>query len=522
MEEKDMEKKGKKAATMLLTGALVVSCLAGCGGKEEKEKGGTSTTDVEISYWNSGLGTDWLDDMIEGFKKVHPEYNVYYTATADSAAVSSALGMKDIDTVDLYLGLTSAKTEVLEPLDDVLDTKVEGESKSIREKFNQGYLELVKEEDGKTYNLTYGGGVISFVYNTKMFAEAGITQLPRTTDELAVVCDTLQKKNIVPLCHFTGGGYYDFLSEAFFMQYEGKDYYMNNFYACKDENGNSPSKEVFTKKDGRYAILKAYEKFITPDTVLQGSNSTPHVNMQTMFVNGKCAMMASGSWMVNEMEGNGNLEDFDMMRLPVISSITDKLDTVKKESDLRKVIDAVDAVTDGEKAVSDYQKGDMYEVDGIQVSAKDWEYIYNARNTIATNYSGESAFIPNYSNAKEGAKEFLKYLYSDAGYKYYAEESHLVMPLALSEGELDTSEWSTFEKNQYRYLLTGTQYASYYNRTKHPIFDDGGASTFAGVGFINYFCTINEKDRMDAEAVWKKIQDEVDKNYESTWLANIK
>lgn len=515
-----MVKKVKQLTAVLLVGAMAVCCLAGCGDKGKK--GGTSTTDIEISYWNSGLGTEWLDEVIAGFNEVHPEYNVYYTATADSAAVGSALGMEDVDTVDLYLGLTSTKTADLEPLEDILDTKVEGESKSIREKFNQGYLELMKETDGKIYNLTYGGGVLSFVYNTKIFADAGITQLPRTTDELAVVCDTLQKKGITPLCHFVGGGYYDFLSEAFFMQYDGKDYYMNQFYACKDEKGESPSKDVFTKQDGRYAILKAYEKFITPENVLQGSNSSPHVNMQTMFVNEQCAMMASGGWMVNEMKGNGNLADFDMMRLPVISSITDNLDTVKKESDLRKVIDAVDAVTDGEKNISDYQKGDAYEVSGLQVSAKDWEYIYNARNTIATNYSGESAYIPKYSNAKEGAKEFLKYLYSDAGYKCYTGKSHFVLPLSLSEGELDTSDWGAFEQHQYAYLLTGTQYASYYNRSKHAIFDAGGAASFANVQFINYLCTTNTKDRMGAEDVWNRIIDEVEKNYESTWLANIK
>lgn len=517
-----MYKKTKRAVSMFLMGVLAISCVAGCGGNKQTEKGGTSQTDVEIAYWNSGLGTDWLDAMIEGFREVHPEYNVYYTATADSSAVGSALGLKDVDSVDLYMGLTSTKTQYLEPLDDVLDTVADGESKSIREKFNPAYLALVQEEDGKTYNLTYGGGMISFVYNKKMFEEAGITQIPRTTDELTVVCDTLRKKNIVPLCHFIGGGYYDFLDEAFYMQYEGKDYYMNHFYACTDENGVSPSKEVFTKQDGRYAILKAYEKFITPDNVLQGSNSGQHVNMQTMFVNGECAMMASGSWMVNEMKGNGNLEDFDMMRLPVISSITDKLETIKKESELRKLIDAIDSVTDGEKKASDYQSGDGYNVDGLTVSAKDWEYVCQARNTIAMNYSGESAFIPNYSNAKEGAKEFLKYMYSDAGYKRYAETSHLVYPLSLSESELDTSSWSNFERNQYKYLITGTQYASYYNASKHEIFSEGGAKLFAGVSFVNYFCTKNQTDRLNADGVWKKVLSEVDDKYESTWLTNIK
>ena len=107
---REMKRRVKSAVALFLTGVMAVSCLAGCGGKKQGEKKGTSTTDVEIAYWNSGLGTGWLDDVIEGFKTVHPEYNVYYTATADAAAIGSALGMEDVDSVDLYLGLTNTKT----------------------------------------------------------------------------------------------------------------------------------------------------------------------------------------------------------------------------------------------------------------------------------------------------------------------------------------------------------------------------------------------------------------------------
>lgn len=515
-------KQRKCLLALVMIGVMAVFSFTGCAaeGKGNKKKG-TSATDIEISYWNSGLGTEWLDAIIEAFEKKYPEYRVHYTATAEASAVASALGMEDVDTVDLYLGLTNHKDEYLEPLDDVLDTTVEGETKSIREKFNPGYLALVQEEDGKTRNLTYGGGVISFVYNKKLFKENGITTLPRTTDELTVVCDTLRKKGVTPLCHFIEGGYYSDISEAFYMQYEGQNYYLNNFYGCKDEKGNSPSKEVFTKKDGRYAVLKAYEKFITPDNVLQGSNSGSHINMQTMFVNEKCAMMVSGSWMLNEMKGNGNLGDFDMMRLPIISSITDKLDTVKKESELRKVISAIDTILDGEKTVADYKKGEGFEVEGIMVSAHDWEYIYNARITLATNYSGESAFIPTYSNAKEGAKEFLKFCYSDEGYQLYL-DFHLVLPLTLSNGDVDMSDWSDFEVHQYQYLKEGTQNASQYIMSKHTIFSEGGAKPYAGIAFINHFCTKNEKERWNADKAWEKVQQSVNDKYESTWLANIK
>ena len=513
-------KKMKKLMAFVLIGIMCASAVAGCGKGEKKAS--NSTTDVQIAYWNSGLGTDWLDAAIEGFKKVHPEYNVYYTATANSAAVSNTYGLEDIDTVDLYLTMKNADTTYMEPLNDILDSVPAEESKSIGQKFEEGYLALETSEDGNVYNLTYGGGLIGIVYNKAMFEEAGITTLPRTTDELVVVCDTLYKKGIVPMGHFKEGGYWDFMTEAFFMQYDGMDYYLNTFYASKGENGESPSKDLFFKKDGRYETLKAYEKFLLPQNVLQGSNSNDHITMQTEFLSNKCAMMVSGSWMSNEMSGTGKTDNFVMMKTPVISSIVDKLTTVTKESELRKVINAVDSVTDGVKTEDEYKQGDSYVIDGLTVSAEDWTYVKKARNTMAMNYSGDAAYIPNYSNAKEGAKEFLKYLYSDDGYEIYTDTLHIALPFTKDSGEVDTDDWNAFEKSQYELLQTTEQYASYYNMGKHKLFTTGGAASLGYQQYIAALCTKNDGDRKNADEIWKDIMTYIDNNYESNWLANIK
>ena len=136
-------------------------------------------------------------------------------------------------------------------MDDVLSATAKGDKKTIGEKFSPSYLDLEKASDGHYYTLTFGGGVLGVVYNKKLFKSSGITQLPRTTNELTTVCDRLNGKNIKPLCHFAPSGYWEFMDEVFFSQYDGFDYYLNNFYACKDTDGTSPSKALFLKKDGR-------------------------------------------------------------------------------------------------------------------------------------------------------------------------------------------------------------------------------------------------------------------------------
>lgn len=505
-------KKRMRLLALALTGVMTVSCFTGCGSKGGEE-GGQSATDIEISYWNSGLGTEWLDNVIAAFEDKHPEYNVYYNETASMTAVSAAYGLEDTDTVDLYMGLKQYDMRYLEPLDDVLNATAEGDSKTIKEKFDESYLAL-EEYDGKYYTLTYGGGVLGFVYNKDLFEQAGIKQLPRTTDELALVCGTLSDNGIKPLCHYKTSGYYSYMSEAWLCQYEGMDNYIN-FYA-------NPTKESMTKQDGRYEVLKVYEKFLKPDSVLQGSNSESHVSMQTKFLEGQCAMMVNGSWLANEMKNIGKVDNFAMMKQPVISSITDKLTTVKSESELRKLISAIDSVDDGSATLDSYKDGDNYDVDGIKVSAADWDYVYEARNTLAANYAGETYYIPTYSNAKEGAKEFLKFVFSDEGYKIFTDTLHILMPLSLSEGEIDTSGWSAFEQNQVEMFTNMKNGITMDIMSKHRLFSDGGATAWANYEYANLFCASSEADRVTADKAWDHIVSTVNDKYDNEWMKNIK
>lgn len=512
----------KKIVAFVLSIIFTLSCFAGCGGTGANKGGDTKT--IEINYWKSGLGEEWLLNVIAGFEKEHPEYTVVYNATASQAAIKAAFGDANSDTTDLYLGVKMYETNQLEPLDDILDATVNGESKKIREKFDQHYLDSEIAPDGKVYNLTYGGGMVGIAYNKQMFEEAGIATLPRTTDELVVACDTFYANDQKAFCHFKPVGYWEaYMTDVFFTQYNGQDYVQNTFYACVDAAGNSPSKEVFTVKDGRYEALKVFESIITPEYTLQGSSTYDHTTVQTMWLNGQAAMMVTGSWVESEMKSIASVDNFAMMKMPVISSIVDNLTTIKNDSQLRKVISAIDAVTDKTADITTYQNGDSYVIDDLTVSAADWEYVKAARNTMGSNYSGNSAYIPSYANAKEGAKEFLKYLYSDEGYKIYANTLNTVMPLSLSTGELDTSTWSSFGKSQFDLYRYTEQFATEYLAGKHAIFSFGGAAKFGSLKtYVNLFCTNNPADRLDAASAWEDIQKHINDNYENNWLNNIK
>lgn len=518
-------KKSVKLLSLLLILVLSTTCFVGCGaGGNQSNKVKEGQTEINIAFWNSGTGVEWLNNLIEAFEKKYPEYVVSHVDSGSTDAVRATYGKPDIDTYDLYMcGKGVYNTTYAEPLDDLLDRTAEGDATTLREKFNEDYLLYEKATDGKVYSLTYGGGVLGFVYNKDMFEKAGVDTLPRTTDEFTAICDLLYSKGYTPLAHFQDGGYYNYLDQAFMVQYSGTDYVLNRFWLSTDENGKSPSKDVFKEKDGRYYGLKACEKFLTPEYTLLGSNTKSHTEIQTEFLMGKAAMMFNGSWMMNEMKNIDSVVEIGEMKPLVLSAMIDKLNTVKNDKLLRAVITAVDQVADGEKQLSDFASGDEYVVDGQTISKEDWERISSARYTVPANYAGQSAWIPNYSEDKEAAKKFLEFMYSDAGYKIMVETNQMALPMKYSDGsEIDTTGWTEFEKFQAEILDSATGIASPFYSGRHRIFTDGGATYLAGVNYVEKFTAQNKADRMTANQVWDFITQKVDDNFENIWLKNIK
>ena len=188
--------------------------------------------------------------------------------------------------------------------------------------------------------------------------------------------------------------------------------------------------------------------------------------------------------------------------------------------ELRNLITAIDDVVDGKAEISTYQKGSDYVINGKKVSAADWERVREARTSVTTNYSQQVAWVPAYSDAIEGAKEFLKFYYSDEGYKIFTDETHVALPLAFSDGELDLSQWNSFEKDIYNLHTSMEHEVSVGSMSKHRIFTDGGATPYVVIPFVEYYCSNNPNDRRNADEIWKMIMEAVDANYDQ-WCKNI-
>lgn len=480
-------------AMMLSVGAA--AAFAGCSNTQVAN----SETDIQIAFWKSGFGDEYMKATVGAFKKEYPQYNVIFEPSTDGFVFSNTIELgADYNTIDLYATsvIDQPYHEYAEPLDDILTDTIEGESKPIGEKMIPEIRDGMKYTDGHYYGLSYSGALEGIVYN-KEIIDGVKYKVPRTTQELEYLVYNLMDdpdlKNVKPFIHFSGGGYWNRVYKTWQVQYDGLDYYYNTFLTLNDGT-TAPSKSVITKEDGRLKALEVLDRIISTDSVVAGSNGLVYTNAQTMFMNGSAVMMVTGNWLVNEMKSNteATATDLKMMKTPVISSIRDKTTTIASDTELCALIDAIDA--------ADSKESVALQGEGYDVNQADLDRIYEARNLMSSNFDGHAFIIPEYSNAKEAAKDFIKFCYSDEAIRIFCEYTHSAYPVSLSTGTIDTSNWLEFEKTAVELTENSIPILQEAVPYRSVLYTYGGLKPYGTADIIGSMSV--EQDRKDASALW--------------------
>lgn len=477
---------------------FAMASLASCGKKTQDSDPNT----IQIYAWESGLGLDWLKQTVTDFNASQSQYTAVLETTTNASTIIKTLDLGSSNAYDLYFSSlgTFQYYDSFAVLDDVLDYKHEGESKTIKEKFYPGFLDSERDpDDGKYRLLNYGNTVAGIVYNCDLVDE---NDLPRTTDELSDLVLELGNKKITPWLFYNepGGlnGYWNYVSSAWAAQYDGLDYYYNKLMTLKDDSGKSPSREVFEKKDGRYKALKVMEDIITPNTTHSQCTSTAFTTVQNLYLQGQAALTVNGSWLLNENKSSANI---NMMKTPVISSIVEKLeDTKMSDSELSEIIKKID-------------EGKAYGSDVYSCSENDYKRIKEARNVIYNNSAEQYIFAPSYSNALDASKAFLKYFFKDSSVLTYMNALHLPSNVRLDNPSLydgsNDSKWAKtlFGMAENEGLMVRT--------SRSPVLRDHGVNVFAGVQTAQSFLAGNPSDRKNADQVWDELLAVVDEGWEA-------
>ena len=182
----------KRAASLAMASAMVFS-LAACGNGGEDKKGSSSGEavptidqvnvgedyqDIEASIKVLTNRTDIVDTVYAGyaeeFMELYPNIKVEYEAVTDYEE-SLTLRLTTGDWGDLCFIPTSVDKSELGDYFTPL-----GDFDTLDPVYN---FCTEKTYDGTVYGIANGGTANGVVYNKKVWADAGITELPKTPDE---------------------------------------------------------------------------------------------------------------------------------------------------------------------------------------------------------------------------------------------------------------------------------------------------------------------------------------------------
>ncbi len=164
--------------------------------------------------------------------------------------------------------------------------------------------------NGKRYLVPFGYHVDGFYYNPKVMADAGITTLPKTWDELLAACQTLKSKNIPMFAmgsrnRWPAQGWFDF----FLMRTAGPDYRLKLM----------TGKASYTDPEVKRA-MGLWRDLIDGGCFVPDSNAREWRPAADLVIRGEAAMTLLGTYAIGYFVGNGAKPgvDFDVLDFPII------------------------------------------------------------------------------------------------------------------------------------------------------------------------------------------------------------
>lgn len=253
--------------------------------------------------------------LFADFNKLHPDVKIKYEAfepqsygTVLSTALAAGKG-PDVIHVRAYGGLEQfSKAGYLMPLDPTAMPELAN--------FDGTALASVSQRsDGRPYAVPFASQTLGVFYNTEIFQRLGL-KVPTTWDEFIQVCKALKEKNVIPLAN---GMATAFMVEIFASVFTG------SYLGSEFVQDILASRATF--EDPRYvgALGKLLE---LRDYLPPGFTGIDYPTMQQLFLSGRAAMFAGGSFEIaNFRRQNPNIK-MDFIAPPAPAAGRDQLVSV--------------------------------------------------------------------------------------------------------------------------------------------------------------------------------------------------
>lgn len=267
----------KRSLALTLAGVMAVSSLtlgAVTSFAEEEP--------VELYFmFNGPEYTDYYYDLIDHYTEEHPNVSIELEILQNDYQTVLRSRLNSGDVPDLFL--SSAYSDNTLYADYIYN--LEGEE--FIKNFPETTLTSVTE-DGHVTGMPFLVQSHGFIYNKALFAEAGITELPATLDELRAVCEQLSAAGIQPFS--SGFGEWWILPQTVYPSMS--DAYDGDYDALFDdvESGELAFGDL-PQVDFAFDLLDLIKEY-SGDKPMESTNDLQCSD----FATGKVAMIHNGSW----------------------------------------------------------------------------------------------------------------------------------------------------------------------------------------------------------------------------------
>lgn len=463
-----MKKTGKILAVSL-AGISMLGALSACNKPYVPD--GNKSNVCKVKAVRAGYEVDWLYAIAEEFNKTYADegYSVDIVLADTTIDMGNEIKTPRRNDTDLYFEYNSVNKLIessrsilganggalLEDLTDLYNSKAVGTDKQeqgekIIDRFDSDvlasckYTGVLNGYDG-IYSMYYQGGSGGIYVNERVLEEKNYTfdDLLTTDSLLKVVRETAPADPLDTTAFFPvawGGtvpGYWNWLAQVLFAQYEGREEY-HDFWRFIPEEGTAIENGYTVYQDrGMYEAVRVIELLSNRDFTVPGTSSFTHTAAQARVFNGTSLLMVNGDWLYKEMEKDykDKLNDVVAIKTPVISALGVKLnlcgiqhsvgDTCANcDAKLKAIVKDVDAGKDKNAIASDNA-----------VSEEVAQTIIDARNYYLREIDEAFAItIPSYADGKDVAKLFIRFMFSDEMNDVYRKHTYVsLFPNRTSE-----------------------------------------------------------------------------------------
>ena len=323
--------KKKRVLALMLAAAMTFS-LAACGNSDSGKKGDdggkkdAETEETGVTLDQITLGEDYTDisadlhfltnrtdiidttfaDYIAAFQKMYPNVNIEYEGITDYANdVTTRLSTGDWGDICM-IPTTVSKDDLGDYFLPLGDTDTLGETYTLLDNFSYG---------GVSYGLPSLANIQGVVYNTAVFEEAGITELPTTPDEFLDALQAIKDNtDAIPLYTNFAAGWTMSAWDAYIDGCATGDPNFINEGLVKGENPFSDRGDG----TGPYAVYNTLYEAVSRGLTEDDPTTTDWEGSKGMINNGQIGCMVLGSWALPQMQAAGeNADDIAYMPFPI-------------------------------------------------------------------------------------------------------------------------------------------------------------------------------------------------------------